>query len=113
MHAALATIAELQVARVVQPKSVPADVAAAAAAAACAAAAAAAEQAAAKEAPPPQVSAEQQQAMDLDIEAQHAGEKHELEESCAFAKSLLGDGVSDEQVTQLMQHIRAKKQRCL
>jgi nucleoid-associated protein YgaU len=114
LQAALATIAGLKVARVVQPKSEPAEVAAAAAAAACAAAfaAAAAAAAAAQEVPPAPLSAEQQQAMDLDMEAQHAGEKHELEQNLAFAQGLFGDVVSVDHLTQFMQHC-AKKQRCL
>jgi chemotaxis protein histidine kinase CheA len=117
LQAALAGIAGLKAVRVVPPKSEPAEVAAAAAAAAGAAAfAAAAAAAAAQEPPPTPVSAEQQQAMDLDMEAQHAGEKHELEESVAFAKGVLGDGASDEQLTQIVQHVQHvqnKKQRCL
>jgi hypothetical protein len=114
LQSALAIIADLKVAKVVPA---PADVAAAAAAAATAAReavfAAAAAAAAAQEPPPTPVSAEQQQAMDLDMEAQHAGEKHELEESVAFAKGVLGDGASDEQLTNIMQHAQNKKQRCL
>ena len=51
--------------------------------------------------------------MELDAEAQHSSEEHEIEHeaACILAMSLFGDVASDEQVSQLMGAVRAKKPR--